>query len=96
MEDAGIFYGHFDNFPAFGVFYGDLGIISPILVYFSPFWYVAPRKIWQPCTVTLFSFHLFYFYFASADREETAFLHLFTLPFYEPSPCVGKKLSNVI
>jgi hypothetical protein len=27
----------------FGIFYGHL-------VYFSPFWYVVPRKIWQPCT----------------------------------------------
>jgi hypothetical protein len=25
----------------FGIFYGKL-------VYFSPFWYIVPRKIWQP------------------------------------------------
>jgi hypothetical protein len=23
------------------------------LVYFPPFWYVVPRKIWQPCLVML-------------------------------------------
>jgi hypothetical protein len=23
------------------------------LVYFCPFWYVAPRKIWQPCASSL-------------------------------------------
>jgi hypothetical protein len=29
-------------FIAIWSFYGHL-------VYFSPYWYVAPRKIWQPC-----------------------------------------------
>jgi hypothetical protein len=24
------------------------GIVCGHLVYFSPFWYIAPRKIWQP------------------------------------------------
>jgi hypothetical protein len=26
-----------------------LGIFSPVLVHLYPFWYVVPRKIWQPC-----------------------------------------------
>jgi hypothetical protein len=24
------------------------------LVHFRPFWYIAPRKIWQPCFVSVF------------------------------------------
>jgi hypothetical protein len=31
----------------FGIFYGRL-VISGNLVYFSPFWYIVSRKIWQP------------------------------------------------
>jgi hypothetical protein len=42
MEDDGIFCCHLVYFTAFGTFYG-------YLLYFSPFWYVLPRKIWQPC-----------------------------------------------
>jgi hypothetical protein len=42
METVGIFYVYFVYFTAIGyIFYGHL-------VYFSPFWYVVPRKIWQP------------------------------------------------
>jgi hypothetical protein len=26
------------------------------LVYFSPFWYAAPRKIWQPCVRLVLGF----------------------------------------
>jgi hypothetical protein len=40
----------------FGIFYGHLVCFTVILVYFiillvffRPFWYVVPRKIWQPC-----------------------------------------------
>jgi hypothetical protein len=47
-EDVGIFYDHFVYFTAklyilwpFGTFFGHL-------VHFLPFWYVVPRKIWQP------------------------------------------------
>jgi hypothetical protein len=38
----------------FGLFYGHLGYFEAIsytffwYTYFSPFWYVVPRKIWQP------------------------------------------------
>jgi hypothetical protein len=28
-------------FPRFGTF-------LPVLVHFCPFWYVVPRKLWQP------------------------------------------------
>jgi hypothetical protein len=30
-----------------GIFYGHL-IYFVVIWYFSPFWYVVPRKIWQP------------------------------------------------
>jgi hypothetical protein len=26
-----------------------LGIFYGYLVHFFPFWYVQPRKVWQPC-----------------------------------------------
>jgi hypothetical protein len=31
-----------------------IGIFGDHLVYFSTFWYVVPRKIWQPCTGSIF------------------------------------------
>jgi hypothetical protein len=30
------------------IFYDHLVYFVVILVYFSPFWYFVPRKIWQP------------------------------------------------
>jgi hypothetical protein len=44
IENVGIFCGHFTIWYilwSFGIFCGHL-------VNFSPFWYVAARKIWQP------------------------------------------------
>jgi hypothetical protein len=35
----------------FGLFYGHFGLFCGYLVYFSPFWYVAPRKSWQSWTL---------------------------------------------
>jgi hypothetical protein len=32
------------------VYIWPIGTFCGQLVYFSPFWYVVPRKIWQPCT----------------------------------------------
>jgi hypothetical protein len=50
MRHFGMFYGHLVY-----VFYAQLlnsviifCILWYFLVYFSQFWYVAPRKIWQP------------------------------------------------
>jgi hypothetical protein len=40
----------------FGVFFGPL-------VNFSPFWYVAPRKIWQPCARLKFWINFWIFVF---------------------------------
>jgi hypothetical protein len=42
----------------FGLFYGRLIYFMVIeyilyLVYISSIWYIAPRKIWQPCILTL-------------------------------------------
>jgi hypothetical protein len=51
MEDFGVNYVHLVYFTAvwnilrpFGIFYG-------YLVDFSPFWFVVPRKLWQPCSL---------------------------------------------
>jgi hypothetical protein len=48
MEDFGIFYGHFVYFKAIGYILWLFSIFYGYLLYFSPFWYVVPRKIWQP------------------------------------------------
>jgi hypothetical protein len=40
----GIFYGHLVYFVAVGY------ILFLLFAIVFPFWYVAPRKIWQPCT----------------------------------------------
>jgi hypothetical protein len=35
---------------SFGIYYGHLFHLLVIpMVYFSPFWYLVPRQIWQPC-----------------------------------------------
>jgi hypothetical protein len=48
MEIVGIFYGHMVYFMAIGNILWPFGTFHGQLVYFPPFWYVAPRKIWQP------------------------------------------------
>jgi hypothetical protein len=52
MKDVGKFYGcliYFTYIQPFRIFYGHLVYFAVILVYFLRFWYVVPRKIWQPC-----------------------------------------------
>jgi hypothetical protein len=44
----GIFYDHLAYFTAIGNILWPFGILCGHLVYFSPFWYFVPRKIWQP------------------------------------------------
>jgi hypothetical protein len=51
MEHVGIFHGNLKYFMVtwnilwpFGIFYGDLWSCGT----FPLFWYIAPRKIWQP------------------------------------------------
>jgi hypothetical protein len=53
MEDVCEFYRHFVHFTVFCYILLTFGIVRGNLVYFSPFWYFVPRKIWQPwCLVT--------------------------------------------
>jgi hypothetical protein len=47
-ENLGIFYEHLVYFTAIGNILWPFGIFCGPLVYFSLFWYVVPRKIWQP------------------------------------------------
>jgi hypothetical protein len=49
MEDVGIFRGHLIHFTVFCYISWPFGIVGGNLVYFFPFWYFVPRKIWQPC-----------------------------------------------
>jgi hypothetical protein len=48
MENLGIFYDRLVYFTAIGNILWPFGIFCANLVYFSPFWYFGPRKIWQP------------------------------------------------
>jgi hypothetical protein len=48
MEDVGIFYGNLVYFPAIWSICGHLVYFMVIWYIFSRFWYVIPRKIWQP------------------------------------------------
>jgi hypothetical protein len=48
MENLGIFYNHLVYFTAIINILCTFGIFCVHLVNFTPFWYFAPRKIWQP------------------------------------------------
>jgi hypothetical protein len=48
MEDDGTFYVLLVHFTVFCYILWTFGIVRGNLVYFPPFWYFAPRKIWQP------------------------------------------------
>jgi hypothetical protein len=48
FEKFGIFLGHFVFYYHFGICYGYFGIFVAMLVYYFSFWFVVPRKIWQP------------------------------------------------
>jgi hypothetical protein len=47
MEDVGILYSHLVYLRPNGIFYGHL-VDFVAIGYFFPFWYILPRKIWQP------------------------------------------------
>jgi hypothetical protein len=47
-EVVGILYGHWSIIKLFDIVCGYFGIFYDYLVNFFPFWYVVPRKIWQP------------------------------------------------
>jgi hypothetical protein len=51
MENLDIFYDHLVYFTAIGNILWPFGIFCGHLVFFSPFWYIVPRKIWQPWIV---------------------------------------------
>jgi hypothetical protein len=43
-------YGHSQHLTAIWYILLPYGIFWDRLVHFPPFWYVVPRKIWQPCS----------------------------------------------
>jgi hypothetical protein len=49
MENVGIFHVHLVYFTVIGNILRPFGLFCGHLLYFSPFWYVVPRKIWQSC-----------------------------------------------
>jgi hypothetical protein len=49
MKGVVLFYGHLIHFTVFCYILWTFDVVLGILVYFSPFWYFVPRKIWQPC-----------------------------------------------
>jgi hypothetical protein len=53
MANLGIFYDHLVYCIAIGNILWPFGIFCGHLVYFPPFWYFVPRKIWQPCLTHL-------------------------------------------
>jgi hypothetical protein len=48
MENVGIFYVPLVYFTAIGHILWPFGMFCDHFVYFPTFWYVVPRKIWQP------------------------------------------------
>jgi hypothetical protein len=62
-ENVAMIYGHLVYFTAiwsilrpFGLFYGHLVYFTAIWYILCSFWYVAQRKIWQPCGRVLIRF----------------------------------------
>jgi hypothetical protein len=49
MENIVIFYDDLIYFAAIGNIIWPFGILWGHLVHFPTFWYLVPRKIWQPC-----------------------------------------------
>jgi hypothetical protein len=49
MESVDIFYVHLIYFMEMLVYFMAIWYILWLVRTFSPFWYVAPRKIWQAC-----------------------------------------------
>jgi hypothetical protein len=50
IENLGIFHDYWVYFTAIGNILWPFGKFCGHLIYFSPFWYFVPRKIWQPCS----------------------------------------------
>jgi hypothetical protein len=49
MENLGIFHDLLVYSTTIRNILWPFGIFCGNLVYFTPFWYFGPRKIWQPC-----------------------------------------------
>jgi hypothetical protein len=52
IENVGIFYGQCFYLLAKRYIVWSIGTFCGHFVYFFPFWYALPRKIWQPCAVS--------------------------------------------
>jgi hypothetical protein len=48
MEDVGVFLATWFILLPFTEFYGHLVNVVVDWYIYSPFWYIVPRKIWQP------------------------------------------------
>jgi 4-hydroxybenzoate polyprenyltransferase len=57
MEGAGILYVHLGYSIAIWYILWPFGIIEAFWYIFRPFWYVVPRKIWQPCHRWRYKYH---------------------------------------
>jgi hypothetical protein len=57
MENVSIFYEHLVYFMAIGNILWPFGIFCGHLVYFAPFWYFEPRKIWHPWRILVLGLH---------------------------------------
>jgi hypothetical protein len=49
MEDVCIFMNNWSILLTFCISYGHFVYFVVFDIYFFQFWYVVPRKIWQPC-----------------------------------------------
>jgi hypothetical protein len=73
MKDVGKFYGHSVYITAILYTLWPLGIFCGHFGIFFPFWYVAKRKIWQPC-------------FTAVTDLQIGSRRIFLRKFYFPSP----------
>jgi hypothetical protein len=49
VDTFDVFKGHLVVYCAIGVVQDNLEFLWKFWFYFLPFWFVVPRKIWQPC-----------------------------------------------
>jgi hypothetical protein len=85
MEDIDIFYGHLVYFTANWNNLCTFGMFCSNLVYFSPFWYVVPIKIWQPCSTNARHTHRimqFFSFILYERRFSRRLMHFHNFHFY--------------
>jgi hypothetical protein len=84
-ENLGTFYDHLVYFIAIGNILWPFDILCGHLVYFSPFWYFVPRKIWQ--------------HWAGSQRQQTdnfdgrLFVHKKTINSFHKDKLAGPSLN---